>query len=293
MEAVLLQARDGEVLAKGDVRGELGTQLENLIDLEVQDLLGQPVLRDAVAEHPSGLRHRLEHVHLVPLDGEVVGTRQPGRPRTHDGDFLAVRRRDLGPEGLRLAEVEIGDVALDVVDSDGLVEHPAAAPLDLARAGADATADRWERVGLLDQAERVCELPERRKGNVPLDVHAGGAGELTGPDAVGVVVGQQQLERGLARAQDLRAPRLDDHSAGHLRGARGQERAGALDLDDAQVARGKRLELLVVAQRRDVVDAVISGHLQDGLRAVRDDALSVDFELHKRHWSISRETVHS
>ncbi len=62
--ALLLQARDGEVAAEDGVGLKPGPEAEDLRDLEVEDVLGQAVLGDAVAQHASRLGLPLEDVHL-------------------------------------------------------------------------------------------------------------------------------------------------------------------------------------------------------------------------------------
>ena len=67
--------------------GDLGVELqrdahvEDAVDLGVQDVAGQPVLRDAVAHiMPPGSATGVLDRHHVTQAGEVVGGRQAGRP---------------------------------------------------------------------------------------------------------------------------------------------------------------------------------------------------------------------
>ncbi len=282
-EAVSLQARDCEVPPELRVRAEPHPEAQDLVDLEVENRLRQPVLGDAVSQHPSRLGKRLEDLDLVSPDREEVGAGQPGGARADDGDLPAVRGRQLRLPGVAAPEVEVGDVALDPVDPHRLVEEVPAAALDLAGTGADPAAHRGERVLLLDEPHRVPVLSQGRQGDVPLDVHRRGALELAGSDAVGVVVRQEQLEGRLPGPADLVVVRHHDHARGDLRGAGGEERPRPPYLHDAQEARGERLELAVVAEGGDVRDAVLAGHREDRAVRVRDDPLPVDFELHQSH----------
>ncbi len=190
---------------------------------------------------------------------EVVGRREARRPGADHRD-LACRWAARSAAGRRRrAQIEVGDVALDVVDADRLVEHAPAAALDLAGAGADAAADRRQRVGVLDELDRVLVLADRRQGDVALDVDPGRAGELAGARC-----SRRSGSTAAARAPPCasgapRASRSRPPCPRHLRGAGGHERPGALHLDHADEARGERLELRVVAQRRDAVDAVLAG----------------------------------
>ena len=47
-------------MAEFDVRVMLDTQIEDSLDFPFQDLLGQPVFGDAVADHPAQLGHHIE-----------------------------------------------------------------------------------------------------------------------------------------------------------------------------------------------------------------------------------------
>ena len=287
VEPSLAEARDREVAAEADVRREPHSEVEDPADLEVQDVPRQAVLGDAVPEHSSGLRLRLEQLDRVAAAGEVEGARQPRGTRPDDGHLPAVRGGDLGaPRGLA-REVEVGDEPLHRVDRDGLVEEPPAAPGHLARAGADPPADRRERVALLDDREGVAVPAQRRQGDVALDVDAGRAGQLAGPDAVGEVVREEELQGRLPRPPDLGVRRLDLHPLGDLRGAGGDERARPLHLHDAEEAGGEGLEPAVVAERGDRADAVGPGDLEDRHPVLGDDAPAVDLELDEFHLATS------
>ena len=144
--AALLEAGHREVAPELDVGGELDAEIEDLVDLEVEHVLGQTVLGDAVAQHAPRLGLGLEHRDLVAAEGEVVGAGQPRRARPDDRHLLAVRRGHARTPGVLVAQVEVGEVALDVVDADRLVEQGAPAALDLAGPGADAPAHRGQGV---------------------------------------------------------------------------------------------------------------------------------------------------
>ncbi len=277
--ALVSQGGDGEVPAEVHVGRELHPEVEDLRDLRVEDLLGEAVLGDAVAEHATRLGLGLQDLHRVALFGQVVRTGETTGTCADDGDALAVRRRGLGLERLRHAQIQVGDEALDVVDADRLVDLAAAAPAHLAGTRTDAAADGRQGVLLLDQPDRLAEFAERGQGDVALDVHSGGTGLLAGADAIRIVVREQELERRLARLPDLRRVGHDHHAVGDLGGASWQERARPLDFDHADEARGERLQLLVVAEGGDVRDAVLAGDGEDGLIVDGDDASAVDLEL--------------
>ena len=76
VEALVLEVADGEVAAQLRVGDQLDTEVPGALVLRLEHLhLGQPVLRDAVAEHAAGGRVTLEDGDLVAGDGEVVGRR--------------------------------------------------------------------------------------------------------------------------------------------------------------------------------------------------------------------------
>ena len=93
----------------------------------------------------------------------------------------------------RVCHVEIGRVALQVVDAHPVVhEVPPAGGLALAHA--DAAADEGQGVFLLDEPYRVPVAAHRHEGDVALHVDTGGAGLACRAQAVGVMVGEEQLE---------------------------------------------------------------------------------------------------
>ena len=92
----------------------------------------------------------------------------------------------------------------------------------------------------------------------------------------------------------LRAQRrvgLDDHALGDRGRARGHERLGALDFDQADAAGADRLHVFEVAEARDL-RAGLAGGLQDG-RAVRDLDLDVVYSegWHQRFTSVSAQRL--
>ena len=192
--------------------------------------------------------------------GEIVGAGQTARTRAHHGDALAGRWRQLGPKGLRPPQIQVRDVAFDVVDADRLVEQIAATALHLAGPRAHTPADGGQGIAILDQFDGLAELAQRCQSNVPLNVDARRAGVLARPHTVGVVTGEQQFEGRLARLPHLGAVGFDHHAVGDLGGTGGQQGAGALHFDHAHEAGGERFELFVVTQRRDAVDPDRASH---------------------------------
>ena len=79
--------------------------------------------------------------------------------------------------------------------------------------------------------------------------------------AVAVVLGEQQLDDHLAAVAHLAGVGLDDHAVGRRLAARGDEGAGALDFHEADAAGADGLDVLEVAEGRDL-HAGLSGGLK-------------------------------
>ena len=82
--ALVLEVVQAEVAAEPEPAADLAAEPGHRLVLGLEDLdLGQPVLRDAVAEHPAGGRVALEDRHVVAGQEEVVGGRhaRPARSR--------------------------------------------------------------------------------------------------------------------------------------------------------------------------------------------------------------------
>ena len=64
-------------------------EVEDALDLGVEDVARQPVLRDPEAHHPAGRRARRRRRYLVAETRQVVGGREPGGPGADDEHALA------------------------------------------------------------------------------------------------------------------------------------------------------------------------------------------------------------
>ncbi len=99
------------VLAKGLEAADLGagadrdSQLPDLVELLVEQIGRQPVGRNPVAQHATGLLLLLDDLDVVTEGAQVVGGGETGRPGADDTDPLAAVRRDLG---LRVAARQRG-----------------------------------------------------------------------------------------------------------------------------------------------------------------------------------------
>ena len=173
--AVAQQAVHREVGAGALVEPQVHAQRRDLVDLALQDVLGQAVVGDADAQHAAGHRQRLEDGGRVAELGQVAGAGQAGGAGADDGDLLLLGHR----RGLHLhARPDgVGHVALQGRQGDWVVDLVARAA-DLAEAGADAAADGGERVGLFGHAVGVLEAALGDQSDVAVRRGVHGAGRL-------------------------------------------------------------------------------------------------------------------
>ena len=182
---------------------------------------------------------------------------------------------DLGVE----AAVDDAD-RLDAVD---VVACPHAAPAEDALVAIDLD----ERIRVVDG---VLVLPAARKRR-PLDVvlvrqvlQPAVPGRLAG-HAVQRMVGDDQLQRELARLQHLGRVGVDHHALGDRIGAGRLEIALLLDLHQADAAGALRRQRRMMAQHRDV-DPGGRGRFVDGLAHLCLEFDPIDGDVYNRHWII-------
>ena len=91
----LAQLGQGVGLADDRVRDDRDAVGDQAIDLGLDDVLGQPELRDAVDQHAAGGVERLEDRHVVAELGQLARGGQAGRagPDDRDGPAGRLRRR--------------------------------------------------------------------------------------------------------------------------------------------------------------------------------------------------------
>ena len=166
IEALHRQVVEREVAAETGVDDHLRAEAHDRFVLGLEDLdLGQPVLRDAVAEHAAGRRVALEDRDVVAGDQQVVRGGHAGRPRADDrgrpagADLLLERDRRVDAVVEHRLEDLVAGVAVGVADGDRLVDLVAPAVL-LARRRADAAQHGRER-------DRALEDPGRSRGSCP------------------------------------------------------------------------------------------------------------------------------
>ncbi len=152
---VVQQLVQGVGLADDRVQPHLDAQAAHVIDLGVDDALGQPELGDAIDQHAAGGVERFKDGDTVPEARQVAGAGQPRGAAADDGHLLSAGRRQLR-RGRGVGQVPVGHVALQPPDGHRLAllaQH--AQRLALGLLGADAAADGGQVVVGLEGAGRA------------------------------------------------------------------------------------------------------------------------------------------
>ncbi len=258
----------------------LGARPADEVDLPVEHLVREPILRNAVAHHSAGLFHRLVEDGAIAMPAQEPGRGEAGRPGSdyphgppvvgHAVDRSVVHSGSVGHE------------ALDSVYAHGAVDVSAAAD-DLALPDAHPSAYRRQGVGLPYEVHGPAELAHGSEGDVSLGIDAGGASRPARGDAVGVVIGQEQLQSRPARSQDALVAGIDLHALRNASRAGGHQVRPALHLHHADEAGSVGLELLGGAEGGDVVEVLLSNHFEDRLPRPGLHFLPVDLQCDAVH----------
>ena len=217
VEALVLEVVEGEVPAQLHVAAHLAAEARDRLVLGLEDLdLGQAVLRDAVAEHAAGGGVALEDGHVVAGQQQVVGRAHAGRAGADDRGapagrgLLLERQRRVDVLVEHRPQDLVAGVAVAVADRDRLVHLVPAAVL-LARGGAHPAEHAGERDRALEDPHRLAPVGLRVGLEEARDVDVAGALVLARRQAVRVVVGEDQLEVGLADPAQLVGLGADHH----------------------------------------------------------------------------------
>ncbi len=230
IEAGVVQALEGDLVAQGDAVDEAHAGLPERLELTFEHVLGQPELGDAVAQHAAGLVVGVVDRHLVTGLRQEPGAAEAGRTGADHGHPAAGRGADL--QGRR--SVVTGG-AVQGADGDRVVN--VAAPADrfaVTRTHAAEDARERQLVAHDRRGARHVAFDDLGKVGRYVDVcrAGGGAGRL----AVGVVIREVHLEVALALGAHALGVGMYDLAFGDLGRAGGHHLALAFDLDHAQPA---------------------------------------------------------
>ena len=165
----LLHLVQRHIRAHVDLRADFNAQGQNGGDLPVQELPGEAVVWDAVAQHAAQGLSLFIDGDAVAHEGQVIGGGEAAGAAADDGHLLP---RGRGAGGLGHLARLVHGVALQGPDIDRVIHHaPAAA--GLAGVLADVGAGHREGVVLADQAHRVGVPARVDQGDVAGDVHSG------------------------------------------------------------------------------------------------------------------------
>ena len=255
---------EGHVPAEGHPRPHFRAVGEKPVNLRLKNLLGETVVGDAVAHHPSQKLFPVEDHRGVPLQAEIIGRREPRRPSAHDGDGFSVPF-DLGdePHGPR-PDPPVSYKTLDLLDGDGGIVNEVSPALFLAGGGADPADAGGEGDVMMEHVEGFAVLPLGGQVDVGLHVSRGRTCEGAGGAAVPHVVGEKKLEARSAGADCPVGIGPDDHPRGDGVGARPEEGPCPLHFHEADGAPSVEAEMGVVAE---------GGHLHSALGAEVEDLL--------------------
>jgi hypothetical protein len=80
------EIRQAHLFSNGRVQAELNAKFKDGPNLPIEELPGEPVEGNALAEHASRFRRGFEHGYRMTQQSQVVGRRQTGRSCPDDGD---------------------------------------------------------------------------------------------------------------------------------------------------------------------------------------------------------------
>lgn len=178
---VALEVLDRDVGADGDAELDVDAERGDERDLGVEQILGQAVVRDAVAEHAAELGALLVDGDRMSHARQEVGCGKAAGATADDGHALAGGLVDRAG-ALRL--LMVARVALEAADVDSGVDEAATAGV-LARMLAHVGAGRRERVVLADQVDGVVIATGLHERDVTGDVDVCGAALDAGHGVLG------------------------------------------------------------------------------------------------------------
>jgi len=109
-DGIIFLAQGGEILYRG-VGENRNTAICDALDLLIEDILGQAIVGDAIAEHPSGLGLGFVDRYLIAQERQVLRGRQATGPGPHDGDLLLAGDRHTLDGRVAVLQRKVGDEA--------------------------------------------------------------------------------------------------------------------------------------------------------------------------------------
>ena len=172
---------EATVLERGQVADrrvgqDLDADIADVLDITLDDRLGQSIRGDREAQEPTGDRRGFQDRDGVAEAGQLPRGSESGRPRADDGNALAVGRRDLDAEFIAARVVGVGDEPLESADREGSFQRSAGA-VRLARRVAGAAEGPDERRRVEDEAVRLLVLAASDQGHIAVGLDPGRAGE--------------------------------------------------------------------------------------------------------------------
>ena len=175
------QILEGLVFPKGHPRRHFDPEGLDGVDLLIQNLPWETIIRDTHGQHPPRHGELLEDMHLVSLEGQVIRTGQSRGTRADNGHlllpfFVNHRYGDGFPGGLFVIRHE----TFQGGNGNGLVHLPSPEAHGLTGMAADPAANGWEREFLSDNGEGFVVTPLRDESHVFPDVQVDRAGNGAG-----------------------------------------------------------------------------------------------------------------
>ena len=106
-------------MADRRVQLEFHTQIQDPVDLRVQYVVGQTILRNAVSQHAPRFGKCFEHRHGISSQSELIRSRNTARTGTDHSNFLWPSFFSQFPGFETLLEGVVPDKPLDLIDTDG------------------------------------------------------------------------------------------------------------------------------------------------------------------------------
>ena len=252
-----------DILADLGVRYDFNAHGADQLDFAVQNLLGESVFRNSVAEHSSQLGHRVEDRDLVTHLAQEIRGRKSHRTSADDRNRFSGRFINFRKILLVRHQIVIRSETFQSHNADRLV-HQCSAAVILAGMRADASDARRKRNLVLNQLVRLLIFTVGDQSDISLTVGSGGTCQGARTLAVSVMVGYQQFQVRLSGFQNALCAGHHDHSVRDVRRTCLAELGVSLNLYHTDAAGTVNLCSLIIAKRRDE-DIILPGNLKDRL----------------------------